>query len=162
MIFPAFLALLCASFPGVMAKLAKKRPIRTVTHAEFCQTNPSVAGIHTQHPFYQYLTSKNRAAGVKASQTKSRLVKVLFCCAGRGWSYSHRREKPIHRPTQCPLPQGQRAALAGENLPITFLKKVLATTIYGATLHPTPLCVGCRQPIAAEGCLNENGRWTVG
>jgi hypothetical protein len=68
-------------------------------------------------------------------------------------SYSHPPQKPIHRPSQCALPQGQPPFSPGENPPITFFKKKLATTIYGATLDPTPLNVGCRQPLAAESRL---------
>jgi hypothetical protein len=76
-------------------------------------------------------------------------------------SYSHQRERSIHRAAQCALPQGQRPIFPGDNPAATFFKKMLATTIYGATLRPTPLNVGSGQRLPPMIVLSCSGSWPI-
>jgi len=74
-----------------------------------------------------------------------------------GESYSHWPKKPVHRLSQCALPQCETPFFPGENRPITFFQKRLATTIYGVKLLLTPLHVGFGSRLLRKAAIQMNG-----
>ena len=152
----------CAPLPLISGALS---PLMTRNGRKMAASHSGTCRILPNEPIlgrYLYTSPYPQTPYIQKSsaarQGPSRPIKVnqgVFMFRLPTQSYSHRREKPIHRPTQRPLPQAQPPFFSGENPPITFFKKVLATTIYGVRLHPTPLCVGCRRPFAVQGCLKQ-------